>query len=78
MLANSANVLSRLGRPTEALEQYRKALSIYRDLIDNQGEAAVLGNIGVVYAHLGPYAEALDQYRHALGARRRRRIRRSF
>ncbi|MGB3759482.1 MAG: tetratricopeptide repeat protein [Rivularia sp. (in: cyanobacteria)] len=48
-----------------ALRLWQQALKIYREIKDRQGEAAALGNIGLVYYSLRDYVKAisyLEQY----------------
>ncbi|XGV97328.1 MAG: tetratricopeptide repeat protein [Leptolyngbya sp. BL-A-14] len=54
------------GQYIKALEFYRQALSIRKELKDRTGEAQTLNNIGVVYGDLGQYTKALDYYQQAL------------
>jgi CHAT domain-containing protein/Tfp pilus assembly protein PilF len=49
-----------------ALENYQRALPLFREAKDKQGEAETLNNIGVVYDSTGRYALALAQYEASL------------
>ncbi|MEM9817582.1 MAG: CHAT domain-containing protein [Cyanobacteria bacterium P01_D01_bin.6] len=54
----------------QALASWQAALSLYRQLSDRQGEAASLGNLGLVYERLGNERSAIDSYEQALGIAR--------
>ena len=56
--------------PDLALEYYRQALPIRREVGDRAGEATTLNNIGLVYDGLGERSQALEYYRQALPIRR--------
>jgi CHAT domain-containing protein len=55
-----------LGNRTEALNYFRQALPILREVGDRSGEATTLNNIGMVSHVLGNRTEALNYYRQAL------------
>jgi tetratricopeptide (TPR) repeat protein len=56
----------RLGCPSEALEHYRRALTIAREIRDRAGEAHTLNNFGIISYRLGKYKAAANQYERAL------------
>ena len=49
-----------------SLEQYQRALELYRGIDFERGESDTIGNIGGVYLMLGQYSEALRYYQRAL------------
>jgi tetratricopeptide (TPR) repeat protein len=51
-----------ISRYREALVSWEQALQIYREVGNRQGEAASLGNLGIVYHSLGEYEKAIDFY----------------
>ncbi|MCL4298811.1 MAG: tetratricopeptide repeat protein [Anaerolineae bacterium] len=53
-----------------ALEAYKIALNIFRDINDRAGQGVTLNNIGAVYHAQGRYEEALDVLYQALDIRR--------
>jgi CHAT domain-containing protein/Flp pilus assembly protein TadD len=55
-----------LGESTEALEEYRLALNLFRDARNKGEEAKVLNNIGMVYAGIGDASTALEHFQEAL------------
>ncbi|MGD1936205.1 MAG: CHAT domain-containing protein [Cyanophyceae cyanobacterium] len=50
----------------EAQDLYRQALELYQALGDREGEALILGNLGLIYGDLGQFAEALEYAQAAL------------
>ncbi|XVQ10268.1 tetratricopeptide repeat protein [Spirillospora sp. CA-255316] len=63
---NVASVYRRTNRPEEAVEEYRRALAIYREVGDVRGETDSLNGIGSSYAQLGRDGEALIHHQKAL------------
>jgi hypothetical protein len=55
-LRNSA----RSGSLSEALDQFREALTAFRVMGDGWQEGVILGDLGVVYEYLGRDKEALE------------------
>ncbi len=49
-----------------SLDQYQRALELYREIDFPRGESDTIGNIGGVYLMLGQYREALRYYQRAL------------
>ncbi|MEV7967852.1 tetratricopeptide repeat protein [Sphaerisporangium sp. NPDC088356] len=66
LLHNTANVLQHLGRHGEALERYRSALRLYRDIGDRRCEAHTLNSVGSCYASIGNDGPALIHHQKAL------------
>ena len=63
---------SRLGKGTEALEEFGRALALYTETGNDQGRAAVLNGLGDAYRHLLRRPdEALKDYQAALEISRR-------
>jgi tetratricopeptide (TPR) repeat protein len=50
----------------QALDSYRQALVIRREVGDRAGEGITLNNIGAVYDAQGLYDQALENYQQAL------------
>ncbi|WP_424094660.1 CHAT domain-containing protein [Moorena producens] len=50
----------------EALQSYRQALMIYKQIGYRLGEAKSLTNLGLAYDHLGDYKKAIDYYQKSL------------
>ena len=65
-LNNQGQQLSVAGGYAEALEHYERALTIVREINEQQGESTILNNIGAVYDNLGNYLQALSYYEQAL------------
>jgi CHAT domain-containing protein/Tfp pilus assembly protein PilF len=57
---------SHLRERQKALEYYRKALAMHRELANAKGEGSTLNNIGEVYGDLGENQQSLDYYDQAL------------
>src|SRR5262249_44183826 len=66
LLNNIANVLQRTDRSDEALDNYRAALKLYREIGDRRGESDALNNIGHCYLGMGRDGEGLIHYQKAL------------
>ncbi len=66
ILGNIGNVYLNQGDYAKALDYYFKALKIFEEIGNKNGQAANLGNIGIVYNDQGDYAKALDYYFKAL------------
>ena len=49
-----------------AEQSWRKALIIYREIKDRQGEGNVLANLGLVYDSQGDYTKAIEYYQQSL------------
>jgi len=65
-LLHAGHAKSVLGDPDGALDDYRQALPICREVGDRAGEAATLTNIGAVYDGRGDGGSALRHYQQAL------------
>jgi len=63
-------VYNTLGKNSEALQCYEKALGIWREIGNRGGEGTTLNGLGSVYKVLGKKAEALKYYEEALSIRR--------
>ena len=50
----------------ESLQSWEKALQIYREIKNRQGEAVSLGNLGNAYHSLGQYAKAIEYHQESL------------
>ena len=61
---------SKVSQFREALQSWQKALTIYREIGDRQGEAYSLGNLGNVYQHLGDYKKAIQYHQQSLAIKR--------
>ena len=66
-LLGRANLLSRLGKPDQALDLYRQAEGLYRQVKDNLGLAHALRGRANLLSRLGKPDQALDLYRQAEG-----------
>jgi len=74
MFSNMGSVLIDEGKPTEALESYRKALAIYEALVKENGTnafyrrelATASGSFGIALLEIGNKAEALANCREAV------------
>jgi CHAT domain-containing protein/Flp pilus assembly protein TadD len=53
-----------------ALQSFRQALTIYREIKNRQGEGWALGNLGIAYLNLGEYAQAIDYLKQSLAITR--------
>ncbi|MQY06556.1 AfsR/SARP family transcriptional regulator [Actinomadura macrotermitis] len=65
-LTNVANIYRDTGRAEHAIEEYRRALLIYREIGDRRGECDSLNQIGVCFAQLGREGEAVIHHQMAL------------
>ncbi|MFC5754353.1 AfsR/SARP family transcriptional regulator [Actinomadura rugatobispora] len=68
---NVASVYRRTNRLEEAVEEYRRALVLYREVGDVRGETDSLNGLGSCYARLGRDGEALFHHQKALQLARR-------
>lgn len=50
----------------QALDSFKQALIIHREVGDCAGEATTFNNIGLAYCNLGKYDQAGDSFRQAL------------
>jgi CHAT domain-containing protein/Flp pilus assembly protein TadD len=50
----------------EALQSWERALQIYREIKDRQGEANSLNNLGIAYRSLGQYQKAIEFHQQSL------------
>jgi len=50
----------------EALQYWKQALTIYREIENRQGEAKSLGNFGLAYKSLGNYKQAIEFHEQSL------------
>ena len=69
-LYNLGIVYRRLGRYTDALAHYERAIDIYREIGDRNTEGGAVNNIGIVYLRLGRYDEAQAHFTRALAIHR--------
>ena len=53
-----------------AIESWQKALTIYREIGDHNGEAGSLNNLGIAYGSLGEYGKAIDYFQKSLAIKR--------
>lgn len=53
-------------RYVEALDAYKQALEMMRQVGDRSGEATVLSNVGLVFSRLARFRDAQDAYHQAL------------
>ncbi|NEQ47513.1 MAG: CHAT domain-containing protein [Leptolyngbya sp. SIOISBB] len=60
----------RIRQLQEALQSWERALEIYREVKDLQGEARALGNLGIVASNLGRYQQAIELYEQSLAIKR--------
>ena len=69
-LASSYNALAKLYRKTKdlprSLENYDKALKIFRALNDSSGIAMIYNESGVVFEYAGQYEKAIERYNASL------------
>ena len=65
-LNNVAAARLKSGHAAEGIDNYRQALSIYREIGDRRGEAACLNNIGLWCAEMDRDGEALIHFQNAL------------
>jgi len=70
-LCNMGIIFQIQGRLEKALQHYRKALNIHREIGNKEGEASDLGNMGNVYRAQNKLKEALQHYRKALNIHRK-------
>jgi tetratricopeptide (TPR) repeat protein len=66
-----------LGETDKAIDHYKQALAVHREIGDRRGEGLGLGNLGLVYAGLGETDKAIDHYEQQLVIAREIRDRRS-
>ncbi|MGI5992608.1 MAG: tetratricopeptide repeat protein [Methanosarcina sp.] len=66
VLGNLGNAYSDLGEPRKAIEHYKQALKISREIGDRKGEGNRLGNLGNAYSDLGEPRKAIEYYEQAL------------
>jgi DNA-binding SARP family transcriptional activator len=62
---NLADAYLRLGRPEEALEPLKRALTLYVEAGHRYGEGIALNNMGEVYLDLGQLEDAIDSIQAA-------------
>ncbi len=55
-----------MGRLTDAIERYRQSLEIYESLNDQQNEAMLFMELGLVFMNTGRYSLALNYYQQSL------------
>ena len=55
-----------LAEPRKAIEYYKQALKISREIGDRRGEGVDLGNLGSAYSHLGEPRKAIEYYEQSL------------
>ncbi|MBI4223021.1 MAG: tetratricopeptide repeat protein [Planctomycetes bacterium] len=66
ILGNLGNVYRVLGKVSEAIRYYEKALEITRKIGDRRNEGATLGELGNAYSCLGDTRKAIEYYERAL------------
>jgi two-component system, NarL family, sensor kinase len=75
-LANSYNALAKLYRKTRdlkrSLENYEKAMDLFRSLNDSAGISMIYNESGVVFEYSGNYNKAIDRYSASLKIAQRR------
>lgn len=62
-------ILDIWGEPDEALNQYERALTLFRAANNKKDEATVFDNIGMVFAAIGDTSTAVDHFHEALKIR---------
>ncbi|QFG26505.1 tetratricopeptide repeat protein [Actinomadura sp. WMMB 499] len=67
---NVANCRRGTGHAAEAIDRYREAMAIYREIGDRRGECDSLNQIGACFADLGREGEALIHHQTALALAR--------
>ena len=70
VLARARQIYTEQG-PREALPEFEHALSLYREIGDQRGEAIALGLIGNCYKRFADYPKALDYLNRALALKRK-------
>jgi signal transduction histidine kinase len=75
-LANSYNALAKLYRKTRdlkrSLQNYDKAMELFRSLNDSAGISMIYNESGVVFEYAGDYDKAIERYAASLNIDRRR------
>ena len=66
MLNNIGHVYDGMRQPQQALNYYKQALALHRQVRDKDGEATTLGNIGSVFNVMGQPQQALNFFKQAL------------
>ena len=56
----------KIGQFREALQYWKQALTIYREIENREGEAKSLGNLGLAYKFLGQYKQAIEFHEQSL------------
>ncbi len=69
-LGNLGNAYYVLGQVGKAIDHYRQALAIHREIRDRRGEGNRLGNLGIAYRDLGQVGKAIDHLQQALAIHR--------
>ena len=59
------------GGTYKALQYWKQSLTLYQEIGDRQGEAASMGNLGLVYSNFGNYLIAFDYHQKSLDITRR-------
>ena len=54
-----------------ALQSWQKALTIYQEIKDREGERKALGNLGLAYRALGNYSKAIEHLQQQLDISRK-------
>jgi len=67
-LGNLAGIYTGQGQLDEALETYRRALSIYQELEAQPDIGKTLNQVGEIHEQLGDYPQALESFQAALVA----------
>ena len=57
---------SHMGQVEKAIEYYKHALVIAREIGNRRGEGTWLGNLGSAYSTLEQVEKAIEYYKHAL------------
>ena len=66
VLGNLGNAFSHLGEVEKAIEYYKQALAISKEIGDRRGEGNRLGNLGLAFSHFGEVEKAIEYYEQAL------------
>jgi len=72
LVADSVNAVAtklRGSEPENAILNYKQALTIYRNIGDERGEADILGAMGLIYYNSQDFEQALSYYKDALKTR---------
>ncbi|MGB1285209.1 MAG: tetratricopeptide repeat-containing sensor histidine kinase [Aggregatilineales bacterium] len=62
----SCEAYAAMGEESQALDYGQRALSHYRDINDQAGEAVILSSLGAIYTGAGSYDKAMDFFERSL------------